>query len=147
MTTPVLHPDILIAKYETLRCWSDNESLRRESLGSWQASRLDDGALFLSGRVTGHDPGRALHRFADRHTGYLSHRPQQPGDQVPALDVSVPGREACVWRTGGVWVELWHPVPGPALTTPVRPVPGPPKGRGLLGGRLPVGRRRKTPTA
>ncbi|WP_435606614.1 hypothetical protein [Streptomyces ardesiacus] len=149
MPAPALHPDILIAKYETIRCWTDLEASRHEKLHAWNASRLDDGTLFLSARITGPNPGRALQRFADRHAGYLSRRPQTPGDQLPALDVSVEGREACVWRTGGVWVELWHPIPAPAAGD--RPEPRPagtsrPPRRGLPGARLPFGRRSKTTT-
>ncbi|MFF6866705.1 hypothetical protein [Streptomyces ardesiacus] len=143
MPSPALHPDILLAKYETLRCWTDLEASRHEKLHDWTASRLNEGSLFLSARITGAEPGRALHRFADRHAGYLSRRPHAPGDQLPTLDVSVPGREACVWRAGGVWVELWHPTPTPAA-------PGPPEARparrGLPGARLPFGRRSKTST-
>jgi hypothetical protein len=38
-----------------------------------------------------------------------------------------PGRVVCVWRTGGVWVELWHHdrptavVPTPAVMPQSRP--------------------------
>lgn len=147
MTTPALHPDLLIVKLETIRCWKELMAARPERIGSWEASGLDDGALFLSGRIAGPNPGQALHRFTDRHTGYLTCRPQQPGDQVPALDVSVPGREAVVWRTGGVWVELWHPVPATAPTPPVRAVEGSPSPRSVFGARLPFGRHRKAPAA
>lgn len=148
MTTAALHPDLLIAKLETIRRWKDTEAGRRESLGSWTAHRLEDGALFLSGRVDGPHSGRALHRFADHQAGYLANRPQTPGDQLPTLDVSVPGRVAVVWRTGGVWVELWHPDPQPTPTAPVapvepaRPVVRPRPTPALLGARLPFTRRK-----
>jgi hypothetical protein len=148
MPTPARHPDLLIAKYETNQRWTETETHRLGKLDAWNASRLDDGTLFLSALITGHNPGRALQQFADRHAGYLSRRPQAPGDQLPALDVSVPGREACVWRTGGVWVELWHPTaPAPVDRPEARPAGSvrPPR-RGLPGARLPFGRRSKTST-
>ncbi|MFJ3043546.1 hypothetical protein [Streptomyces tendae] len=149
MPTPALHPDVIIAKYETSRRWTETETHRLGKLDAWNASRLDDGALFLSARITGHNPGRALQQFADRHAGYLSRRSQAPGDQLPALDVSMPGREACVWRTGGVWVELWHPTPAPAPVDRPKARPAgsvrPPR-RALAGARLPFGRRSKTAT-
>jgi hypothetical protein len=148
MPTPALHPDVILAKHETLHRWKDTETGRRETLEGWKARRLEDGALFLSVEVQGPNPDRALHRFADRQASYLANRRHQPGDQIPQLDVTVPGRVAVVWRTGGVWVELWHP---DTATAPVAPVEPRPLARratpALLGGRLPFTRRKTATTA
>lgn len=119
-------------------------------LTPWTAHRLDDGSITLSAEITSRGGTLVLAEFAARAYGHFEGRPRTAGDQLPALDVSVPGREACVWRTGGVWVELWHPtvVPaGPGLSDAgsVRVVR--PARRGLAGARLPFGRRRKTPTS
>lgn len=153
MTIPALHPDAITAKYTTLKDWRDSRSGRPETLGPWTTVRLDDGTLLVSGRITGPNSAEALRAFADRQTTHLAACTVPEGDLLPVLDVSVPGRVACVWRTGGVWVELWHPdtptvapVPTPALREPVpatvitpgsiarAAIPKPP-------GRLPFGRR------
>lgn len=137
----------------TVKRWRETETGRREQLVDWQAVRMDDGSLLLSARIDGPNPGGALHQFADRQSMYLANRMHGLGDRLPVLDVSVPGREACVWRMDGVWVELWcpdtvttppvvpEPVPG---TVPAVPEPSP---RGLLGGRLPFARNRRKETA
>lgn len=119
-------------------------------LTPWTAYQLDDGTITLSAQITTRGGTLVLAEFAARAYDHFEGRPRTAGDQLPALDVSVPGREACVWRTGGVWVELWHPTVVPAGTSPsgarsarvVRPAR-----RGLAGARLPFGRRRKTPTS
>ncbi|MFE0207056.1 hypothetical protein [Streptomyces sp. NPDC058985] len=158
MTIPSLTPDAVLTKLETVKRWAETEAGRHESLAAWTVSRLDDGSLFLSARVRGREPGRALHRFADRQAGYLANRPHTPGDQLPTLDVSQAGREAVLWRTGGVWVELWHPdtvtvlpatpaAPSPALAPPApATAPAVPR-RSLLSrasARLPYTRRAAT---
>lgn len=140
-----------------MKRWRETETGRREQLVDWQETRTDDGTLLLSARVDGPNPGGALHQFADRQAQFLANRSLLPGDQLPALDVSVPGREACVWRTDGVWVELWRPDTASSVPEPVpAPVPAPqpvqaapkPSPRGLLGGRLPFARtRRQEPAA
>jgi len=151
--TTLLSPLAHTVREATLKRWRETETGRREQLVDWQATRTVDGSLMLSARIVGPNPERALHQFADRQAQYLANRPLLPGDYLPALDVTVPGREACVWRTDGVWVEIWHPdttttaqgapqpVPAPALAVP-KPSP-----RGLLGGRLPFARNRRKETA
>lgn len=63
----------------------------------------------------------------------------------PQLDVSVPGRTSLVWRSGGVWVELWHP--DTATPQSPEPVVRASARRGRLrgpGGRLLFTRNKKT---
>lgn len=167
MTTPALHPDAVKAKYDLLKRWRDTEAGRKETLSSWKVTRLDDGALMVSARVRGPNPGQAFDQFVDRQAMYLANRMgSETTDRLPALDVTDPGRTAVVWRTDGVWVELWHPAeaagrPQPRQAAPepstavqgaptLRPSPStiPAARRSLLtraSGRLPYTRRNKTP--
>lgn len=84
----------------------------------WEPTSAPDGTPMLTGQATGRDAlllvqsMTALGRFAL----------DKPGDQPPLLDVSAPGRVACVWRTGGVWVSLWAAEP---IRPAVRPSPAP----------------------
>ena len=147
-----LTPAAETVKHALLKRWQDTETGRQETLVDWQATHAADGTLMLSARIDGPNPGRALHQFADRQSQFLANRPE-PGDRLPVLDVSAEGREACVWRTQGVWVEIWCPdtattvqdAPG-SVPAPASPVPGP-SPRGLLGGRLPFARNRRKETA
>jgi hypothetical protein len=102
----------------------------------WREGTLPDGTPHLSARMTGDSALEALHRFASDSMFFLG-----SGDTRPAFDYSVPGRTACVWRSRGVWVELWVPDVPSVSVAPVRPVR-----RRLLtrpGGRLPFTRRDK----
>jgi hypothetical protein len=87
--------------------------------------------------MTGGRALEALHRFAADCMFFLG-----AGDIRPGFDYSVPGRTACVWRSHGVWVELW------VSDTPSVPVaPAQPARRRLLtrpGARLPFTRNRRT---
>ncbi|WP_331728760.1 hypothetical protein OG693_39305 (plasmid) [Streptomyces sp. NBC_01259] len=154
--TTALHPDITLAKCRTLKDWCDthpNRPCRVEELTDWTTVRLDNGVLLVSARITGPDPAVALREFGVRQEERLGHRVDPAvGDQPPSLDFSVPGRSACVWRLGGVWVEVWHPdtpVPVPALSRPAqrvsRPIPTPPRRPAVTAttpsGRLPLGQR------
>ncbi|WP_327335867.1 hypothetical protein OG384_04335 [Streptomyces sp. NBC_01324] len=117
--TTALHPDITLAKSRTLKDWCDTHPNRPcgvEELTDWTTVRLDNGVLLVSARITGPDPAVALREFSVRQEERLGHRVDPAvGDQPPSLDFSVPGRTACVWRLGGVWVEVWHPgTPAPA---------------------------------
>lgn len=141
-------------KVQTVKDWHSThtgQAGRVEELTDWATTRLDDGALLVSARVVGPDPAAALEEFGNRHTERLGHRVKPAdGDLPPIFDVSVPGRTACVWRVGGVWVEVWHPntpnpVPGPsrgAQRVP-RSVPAPPRRTVTASpsGRLPLGER------
>ncbi|WP_328903285.1 hypothetical protein OHR86_28190 [Streptomyces sp. NBC_00441] len=143
------------AKDQTVRDWHSTHPgrpYRVEKLTDWTTTRLDDGALLVSARVVGPNPGAALEEFGNRHAERLGHRVKPAeGDLPPIFDVSVPGRTARVWRVGGVWVEVWHPntpnpVPGPprcAQRVP-RPVPSQAARRPAAvtpSGRLPLGER------
>lgn len=105
--------------------------------GPWQKGTLPDGTPFLSAEMTGGSALEALHRFAADTMFFLGH-----GDTRPAFDYSVPGRTACVWRSHGVWVELWVP------DTPSVPVAPAQRARRRIlsrsGARLPFTRNRRT---
>ncbi|MFD8488680.1 hypothetical protein [Streptomyces sp. NPDC059712] len=141
MTTPTLPISELPANAQAARLEAEHLWAYTNRLTPWTATRLDDGTISLSAQIRDRAGTLVLAEFASRACTYFEGRPGTPGDQFPALDVSLPGREAVVWRTDGVWVELWHPVPAAPSAPPVRPVPSP---RRFLGGRLPVGRYRKT---
>ena len=90
-------------------------------------------------QVFGPDQAELLTRFAD-----------SIADLAPRLGFDLPGRVACVWRAGGVWLEVWHLDTASVPHSPPQPLPAPEspsedKPRGLLGGRLPFPRRTKTP--
>ncbi|MFF7527302.1 hypothetical protein [Streptomyces pseudovenezuelae] len=105
--------------------------------GPWQEGTLPDGTPHLSAEMTGSSALEALHRFAADTMFFLG-----DGDTRPAFDYSVPGRTACVWRSRGVWVELWVP---DTPNTPVAPAQA--VRRRLLarpGARLPFTRNRRT---
>lgn len=94
-----------------------------KSLTGWNSIRRDDGTLLLTAQVAGGADAETLRAFAARQGPILADyiRPGT-GDTVPVLDYPAPGRTALSWRTGGVWVELWHdeparlaPRPTPAL--------------------------------
>jgi hypothetical protein len=110
-------------------------------LGPWTRTNSQAGPM-LSARVLGPDAVEALALFAVAGTTTYA---AQGARQIPHLDIGVPGRVACVWQSGGVWVELWHPDTTTA-TSPVQDAPLP-KALGVLGGRLPFTRRRKAPAA
>ncbi|THA22749.1 hypothetical protein E6R18_32910 [Streptomyces sp. A1277] len=155
MTTTTPRPvDAGIAKAQTVKDWYDTHpgrARRVEKLTDWATIRLDDGSLLVSARVVGPDPGTALEEFGVRQEERLGHSVDPAaGDQPPTLDVSVPGRTACVWRVSGVWVEVWHPntpTPPPGRSRPAqrvpRPVPAPPRHPAVVtpSGRLPLGER------
>jgi hypothetical protein len=129
-------------------------------LAAWRTEDALDGSPAVTVEITGRGAGHALRRFAVDYYMVLG----QAGDVRPQFDVSVPGRTSLVWRSGGIWVELWHPDSAPDIPEapePVRPAPAPPAAvqapsapepSGLLsflmpGGRLPFTRRKKeTPT-
>lgn len=108
---------------------------------SKQETRPAAGGLLVSFQVVGPDAGKALAAFAGLPEYF---RPLGPDDLRPGFDYDTPGRTACVWRTAGVWVELWHPDTPP--TTQAVPVPSqqPARPQSLLSrasARLPYTRR------
>lgn len=132
------------ARLEAEHLWAG-----RTQLSTWTAHRLEGGTVALSVEVHARYAPKVLSGFTANAYTYFEGRRGLPGDQLPVLDVSMPDREACVWRTGGVWVELWHPTTVPAPADRPEPCPAgvvrPPR-RGLPGARLPFGRRSKTST-
>lgn len=164
-----LNSDALLAKYELLKNWMQFSTGRPEKLGVWTTGRTDGGDLIVSAEVRGTDPGPALTAFTDRQAALLGNQKDRaPGDQLPSLDLSQPGRVAYVWRNHNVWVELWHSdscvdtshLPEPVRGAPVpsvaaqaaSPSPSSPAVRRAFlrrpSARLPFTRRKKeTPTA
>ncbi|MEU1099328.1 hypothetical protein [Streptomyces sp. NPDC005877] len=142
--------DPIIAKHRAAQAWKLHCSSHpriRSTLGTWTNSTAADGTPMLSCRVTGPDARDALQSWARDHTLFLS----SDGDQRPTFDYSVPGRVTCVWRTGGVWIEMWHPdtpKPTPAIVAALvasRTSPGILR-RFSPSGRLPITRTRKERT-
>lgn len=149
MPTVTIPIDELPTPAHTARLEAEHLWAGRTRLSTWTAHRLEDGTVALSAEVNARYAPTVLAAFTANAYSYFEGRPGKPGDQLPTLDVSTVGREACVWRTGGVWVELWHPVTAPAAVDrpETRPagVVRPPR-RALAGARLPFGRRSKTAT-
>lgn len=138
MTSPNTAVDHVLESWK----WFTEDRRRNAHLNAPTQSRATDGGLMVSFRVHGPDAARALETFAGLPE-YL--RPIGADDLRPVFDYSVPDRVACLWRTAGVWVELWHPETMTAAPAPV-PVPVG-RSRGLLGGRLPFTRTRRKETA
>lgn len=102
----------------------------------WRPGTAEDGAPRLTVQVIGEQAREALHHFASAYPLALA----QGGDLRPVFEYR-PGRVVCVWRTRGVWIEMWHhdfpatPAPSPALM---------PRRRVSPSGRLPFPRRPRT---
>ncbi|MFD8469050.1 hypothetical protein ACFV10_28580 [Streptomyces cyaneofuscatus] len=118
MTTTVPTADTALAKARLIRDWSDSGAGRHANLTDWVQSTTPDGVPIMSARPDVLPPAGALAVFAARQEVAVALR-SGAGDVLPALDYSVPGRIGCVWREGGVWVEVWHP------NTPDTPTPRP----------------------
>ncbi|MFM9780406.1 hypothetical protein [Streptomyces scabiei] len=136
-------------KAQAVRSWLlfAEERGTKARLNDWTTSRGPDGSVVLTARVIGPEADRYLRLFTSEHPLILG----RPGDQRPGFDYSVPGRVICVWRSEGVWVEIWHPDIDPTDPTP-RPVPPRSGVRRLLqrpSARLPYtrNRRKETPAA
>ena len=136
-------------KAQAVRAWLlfAEERGTKATLDGWTAGRGADGSPVLTARVVGPEAGRYLRLFTTEHPLILG----RPGDQRPGFDYSVPGRVTCVWRSEGVWVELWHPDTDPTDPGP-RPEPLRTGVRRLLkrpSARLPYtrNRRKETPAA
>lgn len=122
---------------EAWTVFTDSRSMTA-TLTDWATTVTPDGQPALTARAVGDDAERALRVF----TADVYVRLTQPGDTRQGFDYSVPGRTACVWRSRGVWVQLWVPdVP----SVPVAPAQ--PLRRRILsrpGARLPFTRRQRT---
>lgn len=120
---------------------------RNARLSPWKTRTAADGQLLVSFEVVGPDAAPALAAFAGM-AEYL--RALQSDDLRPVFDYDTPDRVACVWRTAGVWVELWHPDTPPAA--PAAPVPSqqtvrPPSLLSRASTRLPYTRRHTKETS
>lgn len=123
MTVIELTPDAIAVKLQTEKRWADSTIGRTERLTPWTLARAEDGSLFLSAQICGPDPAHVLDRFIVLQCSYMDTQTVLCGDQMPVLDMSVPGRTTCAWRSNGVWVELWHLDSGGASLSPVVPRP------------------------
>ncbi|MFD1309113.1 hypothetical protein [Streptomyces kaempferi] len=131
-------------KREAVDAWyqfTSHQNLKAR-IPDWREAKASDGTPRLVAEVVGPGAAHTLHLFASQWMVSVT----GAGAQRPGFDYSVPGRVACVWRTCGVWVELWHPEPA---TAPPAPVVAPPRTslRSTLtrpSGRLPFTRRPKT---
>jgi hypothetical protein len=139
MTTTVPDSTLTAVRVQASEAWQVFTSNRNmpTTLTDWTETVTPDGHPALTAMAVGLAADRTLRIFtADCHIPLA-----WPGDTRPAFDYSVPGRTACVWRSRGVWVELWVPDVPSVSVAPVRPVR-----RRLLtrpGGRLPFTRRDK----
>lgn len=135
MTTIAPTADTALAKARLTRDWYDSGAGRHADLTDWVQSTTPDGLPMMSARLSAPLCAEMWSTFAARQEVEVARR-SGAGDVLPALDCSVPGRTGCVWREGGVWVEVWHsntpeasasrPGPPVASTVLLRPVPAPP---------------------
>ncbi|MGW2844400.1 hypothetical protein [Streptomyces sp. NPDC001274] len=138
---PELAEALIETKESATRSWYQAVRDRYPSalVPDWRAGMAEDEAPRLTVRVIGERAQEALHHFASAYPLSLGNA----GDLRPVFEYRT-GRVVCVWRTGGVWVEMWHhdtPVV-PALTPAVMPK--------RLGGLFPSGRlpsRHRNPVA
>ncbi|MEU7338652.1 hypothetical protein [Streptomyces sp. NPDC007074] len=140
MTDPTTVQDV---KAQAIDAWYQFTSYRnlQARVPDWREATTPDGTPRLVSEVVGPGAAHTLHLFASQWMV----RVEGAGGQRPVFDYSTPGRVTCVWRTRGVWVELWHPDP---TTVPLTPVPAPslPSPRRAFSrpsGRLPFTRRSK----
>jgi hypothetical protein len=110
--------------------------------GAWEVSVTPDGAPLVSGRVDGPAAVDALAGFASMPEHW---RPLAADDLRPVFTYGTPGRVTCVWRTVGVWVEVWRPEPAPGAPASAQAPSRPPadEPRRLPGARLPFTRTSK----
>ena len=139
--------DSTAAQEEATRLWDrrlDAKGRKPIPLEWSEPITAADGSPLVSARVDSPFAATALTEFMRADAVVFN---PSTWTRQPTFDYDVPGRTACLWRSGGVWVELWHPesalaVPGP----PAAPVPAAtPKPRGFWrtpSARLPYGRKR-----
>ncbi|WP_331763168.1 hypothetical protein OG571_47465 (plasmid) [Streptomyces sp. NBC_01369] len=133
---PQLTEALVETKESAVRSWylAVRDRYPSALVPDWRTGTAEDGAPRLTVQVIGEHAQEALHHFASAYPLALANS----GDLRPVFEYR-PGRVVCVWRTNGVWVEMWHhdlpavPAPSPALM-PQRRLPSP-------SGRLPLSRR------
>lgn len=127
MSNPAVHE----ARAHAERSWQLSIQYTKllADLTDWEKSSAADGSPLLTARVSGPDQEKALLAFINGTTAVVLDT--RAAHQRPSIDFSVPGRVVCLWRTGGVWVEMWHPAapaqkrPSPALLADLPRVTGP----------------------
>lgn len=135
-TAPAVSSEALITEKEhAVHAWYlfTQGSNLKAIVPDWRTS-TSPGTPHLSAEVVGPDAAEALHFFASDYPLVLG----RPGDQRPVADYSVPGRVSCVWRSNGVWVELWHP---DTQKTTSQSAPAPPRPQGPVFARLSIRRQ------
>lgn len=124
MTTLPTDSAITAAKLHAIHAWTVFTAERHLTarVPDWRTTSNPDGSPILSAEVAGPGAAHALRLFAAGADLVL----HGPGDVRPQFDYSRPGRISCVWRSGGVWVELWHPeeVAGLPAVVPSEPAAG-----------------------
>ncbi|MFE1949979.1 hypothetical protein ACFW9D_05855 [Streptomyces sp. NPDC059524] len=144
---------LTLVKDHAVDAWYEfaHERAHKARIPSWRQGTAPDGSPRLTCEVVGPDAARVLHLFAS--VGPLVYWQGGGGDTKPTYDYQA-GRTAVVWRRQGVWVELWVPDTPAKPSQPARSPHGPATattgGKRLVprprpSGRLPFGRRPKTP--
>lgn len=101
MTSPTLPITELPTSAQAARLEAEHLWAYTNRLNPWTATRLNDGTISLSAQIRDRAGTLVLAEFASRACTYFEGRPGTPGDQFPALDVSLPGREAYRRGVGG----------------------------------------------
>lgn len=136
---------VATAKDHAVKAWYlfTNHRNFKARVPDWRETKAPDGSPRLVAEVVGPGAAHALRLFASEYPLVLG----GVGDQRPGFDYSFPGRVTCVWRSKGVWVELWHPEPVSPAPEPAV-APSRPSLRSTFArpsGRLPFTRRFKAP--
>ncbi|MEV6165753.1 hypothetical protein AB0L71_28335 [Streptomyces sp. NPDC052052] len=96
---------LIETKLSAVRSWYQAVRDRYPSalVPDWRVGTAEDGAPRLTVQVIGEHAQEALHHFASGYPLALG----SAGDLRPVCEFR-PGRVVCVWRSNGVWVEMWH---------------------------------------
>ena len=119
MTTTA--PCQTVAADEAHLAWywhAGRHGIRNVHVTPWEHVTAPDGTPMITAEAVGGEALLLVQSLNSEGVFTLD----EPSDVRPRLDVSVPGRVACVWRTDGVWVSLWAAEPTPPA---VRPSPAP----------------------
>ncbi|GGU62180.1 hypothetical protein [Streptomyces lavendofoliae] len=113
------------AQADTMGVWDRRQTQynRPRIPVQWTQTTAADGTPLISGRLISPGAADALLRFVREGTLTLAYH--AGACQQPTFDTTVTGRTVCAWRTGGVWVELWHPDTAPKPARPTAPSPSP----------------------
>ncbi|MET8746359.1 hypothetical protein [Streptomyces sp. NPDC004728] len=133
---PQLAEALVETKESAVRSWylAVRDRYPSALVPDWRTGTAGDGTPRLTVQVIGEHAQEALHHFASAYPLSLANS----GDLRPVVEYR-PGRVVCVWRSNGVWVEMWHhdttatPAPTPALM--------PQRRQSSPSGRLPLGQR------